>query len=189
MTLICNPPFRSSSDLSETMHPAPDTTDPSLRTTLFSESDLAVPASEAPTVSQLKERGRNNRRWRRGTMGLLGFGLVMMPLALFGPDLSTFVPETPSRSVVETTPLDSGRTIVEASRRSSEARGLQVFATVRKPVPVFDRQQDTQYYRHVGWIDSEAVVPIDVSQVPPEQLRALEALLRDDSGPPRSYSL
>lgn len=66
---------------------------------------------------------------------------------------------------------------------SQSENDVRVYATVVEAVPVFQFEAGSQVYRHLGWLDQQRVVPVDLSDLPADQQQSFEAVLKENSQP------
>jgi hypothetical protein len=58
---------------------------------------------------------------------------------------------------------------------------VQLYASVSQSVPVFDFDQQTQSMHHIGWVESQQEVPVDMNYVPDNQQDSFKAVLNNDN--------
>ncbi len=154
---------------------------------LFTNSEPSVPLSVAPKLdelaSRLGQRRRQQRMERTAACGILLVGIIMLGL---GANHALWQPKSvpAGRNIVQSVSTELEPTL-QAPDSSADVR---VFAKVHQPIPIFGRVQDTEYLRHVGWIHSEQIVPVDLNQFPVEQRKTIRAEL-DESGQPKHFNL
>lgn len=68
-----------------------------------------------------------------------------------------------------------GTEAVVTSVDSSSVADLRLFANVTDKVPVFELEEKTQHFVHVGWMESEKTIPVDVNRLSRQQ----QAVIRD----------
>ena len=149
--------------------------------------EMEVPFSTPPSFSELNERVAVVRR-RRKTMRVIS-GMtaaacfLMVSLFLIRPKVdgnrdiqiagnpSSIIPEP--NSVNESLP-------VEAELETLHQPKIQLYARVVGTAPVFDYDEDTETIHHVGWIESERRVPVDMKYVPQQHQEKFNAALSSD---------
>ncbi|MCG8651960.1 MAG: hypothetical protein MI861_19120, partial [Pirellulales bacterium] len=62
-----------------------------------------------------------------------------------------------------------------------ETNDIRVFARVIEQSPVFDVHPQTKVMRHVGWIESEQTVPLDLRFFSDDQQQDFRAMLRPNA--------
>lgn len=145
---------------------------------LFQRSDPDLPTSDPPRMSELRICVQRRRRQRKIVTSALFGGAVCCLLALILSKPSTQFDAITAPGASVTLHHDQAQQRQPAvSRASIEPGGVRVFARVRLQTPVFGLDEETRYLRHVGWIDSEETVPVDLSQFPSAQRENLEAVL------------
>jgi hypothetical protein len=155
------------------------------------QSEPTTPASSAPKLNELSGRVRSRRLQRRivaacwcGTIGLCAIAV-----AIVWPSLGSGSGKDAPRSSENVAVVESpSRDEITFPGADPLVEGVQVFATVSQRIPIFGLQRDTQLLYHVGWIDSEEIIPVDVSQFPSDQQQNFKALL-DESATPTFLSL
>jgi hypothetical protein len=144
----------------------------------FAEPEPATPTSLAPDLGDLRGRLRARRRGRRlvGTSAFGAMALCMIASAWMwsGSRQSTeSVPEQPMIAEVKSK-------VASNSPLPETTATVRVFAKVHRSIPIFGREGESEYLRHVGWIASEEMVPVDLSQFPAEQKKTIESVLHND---------
>lgn len=146
----------------------------------LSKLDLAVPsapASSPPTVSELAERLNHRKRRRKGAAAVAVATVGLLASFLLRPDSSES--ESHRDFVVESVRETVGSTS-DGELKLEDDAGIRLFATVRQSLPVFEVEKDTQLVHHVGWVDSESVIPIDLESVADDRREFLRAVLNDE---------
>jgi hypothetical protein len=158
---------------------------------LFGETEPRVPHSAPPDLEHLIIRLRKRRRARRilGTSVLSALGVLLIACAHEWNSTRRPQRNRPGDAVVRADTESSTDSRETAGPSGVEPMpeslaGVRVFAKVHQPIPVFGRQEGTEYIRHVGWIDSEELVPVDLSRFPLEQQKSIEAVLHEDQTNP-----
>lgn len=158
---------------------------------LLSETEPRVPYSAPPAVEHLMIRLRKRRRTRRivGTSLVATIGVLLITCAHVWNDTRQTELNQPGAAVAsaEAQPATASRdpTQPDDVDQISESLGdVRVFAKVHQPIPIFDRQEGTEYIRHVGWIDSEEIVPVDLSRFSLEQQQSIESVLHENAPNP-----
>lgn len=149
------------------------------KSTFLEESEPGIPDSTPPTLDQLSQR-LNRRRARKRTRLALGGSLAVIGL------VATAALQRGSEQSPATT--DSRRDYSGTASQSSsssdvpihELRDIRLLASVYQSVPLFEIEADTRRCLHVGWIESEEVLPIDLGEVTDDQQATLRAVLSDD---------
>ena len=149
-------------------------------------SEVATPESFAPSLKELQEAVQTRRNFRAVRMRVLGSVSVVLCMIIGAWTLKSsevVAPSLPQPTdvIVNVADQDSPATNVAMDTDSESDAPFRVFAKVRQPVPVFQKQEGTEYLHHIGWMNSERVVPVDTKQFLPEQRQQFEAVLQDDA--------
>jgi hypothetical protein len=150
---------------------------------LFSEPEPMTPKSLAPELADLQQRRRDRRRGRRFAAASVFGGMALCMIA------SAWV-WSGSRQGTQSVPADPMIAEVESmvpskSPLSEASATIRVFAKVHRSIPIFGREGESPYVRHVGWIASEEVVPVDLSQFSLKERKRIEGVLDDNA--PKTY--
>lgn len=79
-------------------------------------------------------------------------------------------------SILDDDDDDDGRDDpVVATEEQLSGSELQIYAQVRDPLPVFGVRDDTQQFVHIGWIESERTVPVDLGAFSSSQQAGIRA--------------
>jgi hypothetical protein len=147
---------------------------------VFEGPEPITPVSVAPGLDELRVRMLRRRRHRKvGGATVIGGTIVLVFASVFWP--TDIAPDT-SISVNNANIAYKDGALPRKSPASSvltESSDVRVFAKVWRQTPVFELEQETQHLHLVGWIDSEEVVPVDLSQFASEQRKTVEAVLHD----------
>ena len=150
------------------------------KSTFLEESEPGIPDSTPPTLNQLSQR-LNRRRARKRTGLAVGCSLAVIGL------VATAALQRGSEEPVAST--DSRRDYAGTASQSGSSSNLPIhelpdirlLASVYKSVPLFEIEADTRRFQHVGWIESEEVVPIDLGEVTDDQQATLRAVLTEEA--------
>lgn len=162
-------------------------TDPNSIETLLEGSQPAPPAAVAPAWNELQRRVARRRRRRkiaRAAALTLSLVFALASLSWYRSSHTAANAGEEKQSNPEPTALVKGaqRGLNQPSRHEASAPSspFRLFAKVSRPVPVFGLEQETQLLHLVGWVDSEEVVPVDVTRIPAEQQASIEAVLNEN---------
>ena len=167
---------------------------------LMADANLELPASLAPDISELHERVsvvRRNRKIMRGvnvalaTCLIATCGFVVLdryrsnqPLP-GAPSPSQIAVELPLRNDAVSEPQRSNGELQDLPRKSDRFNDrsprIQLYARYVEPMPVFDIDQEKQEVHHVGWVESERTIPVDMKYVPTDQQETFNAMLSGDA--------
>jgi hypothetical protein len=147
---------------------------------LLQRPDPRTPPSNPPDVNELQQRvGKRRRRRTLIATSLVGGTLTcLLVVVLWRPHFGSDANQNRGGAATvanEPTPLDA-----PVSLASNEPSGVRVFATVWHQIPIFELEEKTQALRHLGWIDSEEMVPVDLSQFSSDQQKSIEAVLYEN---------
>lgn len=158
-----------------------------------------APRSNIPRIETIARRAQRQRLTQSGSW--VGAGALAILVA------SSFLPNENARPTVDAPSVDlvaqdtpSSDVAVESTDIGAEpnqpksppsqetptlaeqptSRGLHVFATVRGQVPLFGVDKETQRLEHIGWIESEQRLPVDLDQLSTGQWKSIEAVYRND---------
>jgi hypothetical protein len=156
------------------------------KSSFLEESEPGIPDSTPPTLSQLSQT-LNRRRGRKRARLTVGCGLAVIGLVVTAA-LQRGTQELPATT-------DSHRESVgTASQGESssdvpihEPSDIRVFASVYRSLPIFEIEADTQRFQHVGWIESEGIVPIDLTDATDDQQAMLRAVLSENTESKQIY--
>jgi hypothetical protein len=153
--------------------------------TLLTGSQATAPESVAPDLHVLQGRVARRRRRKRNVRAsalLASLACALASLFWYLGDPSA-AETTAENSVVNPRGVTVPRQIDDSEATEAppaESSRMRVFAKVLRPVPVFGLEQETQHLHLVGWIDSEEVVPVDLSEIPTDQQASIEAVLNEN---------
>ena len=142
------------------------------------ESEPGIPDSAPPTLDQLSQR-LNRRRGRKRAWIAAGFGFAVIGI------VTTAALQRGSEELTTTTDPHREYAGTANQRGSSsdapipEPSEIRLFASVYRSFPLFEIEADTQRFQHVGWIESEGVVPIELGGVTDDQHATLREVLTE----------
>ncbi len=165
----------------------------------------AVPNSDPPSVEDLNRRVASVRRRRRAvrfvSAAAATFLFVFVTRANWqqqtGPndvpenliaevgspngvfDLNADLAPTIPAKDAKSAPAKDAKSAPAKDAKSAAPR-IQLYASVSQAVPVFDFDKQTQSIHHVGWVESQQEVPVDMNYVPDNQQDSFKAVLNDD---------
>lgn len=156
--------------------------------TLLEQTCPPTPTSAAPELSALEQRLALRKRRRKIRTTALAAGLTCAVSSLLWIYAT---PDTPtagsriSRSI--NLPSTENQDIAPPAIEPTSAR-VRVLGKVSRPVPIYGLEPETQQLHLIGWIESEEIVPVDLSQIPTTEQANIEAVL-DDSDDDRYFTL
>lgn len=146
-----------------------------------------APPVRVPSLDQLRrEVGR--RRQRRKLASAAALGSVALAIVAgfafrFGPgDQPETLPLRPEAAAPVSVVDADDRPPRDQRVVAMSDPGVRVYARVLDHLPVFGMNEETKLIRHVGWIESERTIPVDLERLSADQQRTLKAVL-DDSQP------
>ena len=146
----------------------------------------AAPSSEVPDLKHLQGIVGSRRRRRQTASSL---AMVMMAGAAITVSVWQPTPGEPTQStdsrtdppaIIAPRPGVTAENLRMVHHREPQYR---VFARVHDQVPVFGVHPESKQVEHLGWIESERAVPVDIDGISRQQQRSIEAVLRDDPNP------
>lgn len=162
---------------------------------LRDQSQFNVPKVAPPPLGVLNARvdvaRRRRRRFRTGVSGAVLLVVAGGTLAwINGTNTPRTNGGTESTQIVDAMPKNPtspkiGPTDTIATNTTSKKKNdstfkrprIQLYAKVRQPLPVFDIQQDTKAIHHIGWVECEESIPLDMRYVPDSQQQTFDAVL------------
>ena len=153
--------------------------------------DPIAPQSQPPTLAELQQQVSKRRCTRKSRRRIAGSFLAAATVGL----VVTFAYQTPQQVETETaaTHIEPSITGTPTELRvaenpsslnpefSQEQNRFRVLARVHQPLPIFQRDENSDHLLHVGWMNSEQVVPVDVNQFQPEQQQSIQAVLTEET--------
>lgn len=153
---------------------------------LDDHSQWSIQSAPAPSLDSLHERvGQVRSRRRRLRVGSSLAAIV----CLMGTLVYMNQEETPA-PIVDDVPMELAlntdasppetQQVADVPPSEPQQRSqprIQLYANVVGAAPVFDFNEDTQSMHHVGWIESERRVPVDMKYVPDRQQKTFNAAL------------
>jgi hypothetical protein len=141
-------------------------------------TEPSLPKSTPPSLAELQVRVRRLQASRRRRTAMTALSCIF---ALAGVFLSQTWNrnQSPDKSSPQITGVVGPVNSTETPRREAmpDEHSFRVFARVHQPVPIFHQAEGTDLLRHVGWIASEEMVPVNMKGVPDEQRQSIEAVL------------
>ena len=156
------------------------------KSTFREEGEPSIPDSTPPTLNQLSQRLKRRRTSKRTGLAV-GFSLAVIGLfatVALQPGTAELPATTDSRREYAGTASQSGSSTGAPFHEPSDIR---LFASVYRSLPLFEIEAETQRFQHVGWIESEEVVPIDMGKMTDDQQATLRAVLTEDAEPKYIY--
>ena len=144
------------------------------------ESQIAVPPSEPPSLVTLNERVSQVRRRRKfvRASGSVVIACLASALVFWIGSVSNEVPGETQVAVSSPTGRQEFNDFSEAPEETTRRQPrIQLYANLVDAVPVFDFDKETKAIHHVGWVESEQRVPVDMNYVPQQQQETFNAVL------------
>ena len=170
-------------------------TDQTIESELNSNVPL-VPSSTPPGIESLNQRVASLRRRRsivRGTATCVLLLATVFAMNSFrqpadlnrpGKDAIALSDNQPSLSTSQSdqspTQTDRGAGVAPQAPETRTPK-IQLYASLSHSVPVFDLDEETKTIHHVGWVESQQEVPVDMKYVPENQQESFNAVLNGDS--------
>lgn len=153
-----------------------------------------VPPAEVPDIAALQNRVSKRRRRRKwGTFVscsvAVAIGLAVVsrwnqgnePAPLVQPGQAVSGEKSSRALAGQTQPVIFPVDHDVAQVGVDETNDIRVFARVIEQSPVFDVHPQTKVMRHVGWIESEQTVPLDLRFFSDDQRQDFRAMLRPNA--------
>lgn len=156
--------------------------------TLKSDTPSAPPASP-PTVDFLNQRVAGLRRRRQIIRATTSTAAVVCLFVLFSLWQPTESHKDGTGAVVAETSPPPATTFETAEPKFAapssqpikiQPSKVQLYASISQSVPVFDVNEETQTIHHVGWVESNQEVPVNMNYVPENQQDSFNAYLNED---------
>ncbi|MGB7344343.1 MAG: hypothetical protein WBD20_09025 [Pirellulaceae bacterium] len=161
---------------------------------LFKNDATIVPPSSPPEFRQLTKRVALLRRRRRVVRSLAASAAVVVGLlfvatwrnsdqlndsaARLAADANGQSADPPAKQTNEQIVQDNSAPVAPVERvKSSGSPKIQLYASVSQSVPVFDFDEQSKTIHHVGWVESQHDVPVDMSFVSENQQDTFNAVL------------
>lgn len=151
---------------------------------ILDAQSIPVPESATPAMEDLLQQV--HRRRRRRSLARLGVaaGVAAACVALVFVRSQGDIENNKRQPapVVQVEPaMQNDLAVVPVQQR--ETARIRLFARVRGETPVFEFDRETRRMNHVGWVQSQQRVPIDMRYVPSQQQETFNAVLHRKADP------
>ncbi|MFK8113928.1 MAG: hypothetical protein AB8B91_17125 [Rubripirellula sp.] len=134
------------------------------------------PTSNPPSLDELRVRLQSRRKRRKRVRLAAGFSVGIAATWLLSLVSSMSVERGAEPQIASVTPIQPSPSVAV----DEELPEFAVFARVRQPMPIFHRPEGSELLQHVGWVESEEVVPVNMSQLPEDQRKGFYQVLNED---------